>query len=352
MMFPEILHDIPQAFVHPLDQPGIMLLRPGPLVAVLRVFVGIRKPLVVSALIQRRMQSVMGHVQIKGLASLPGIGPDGFQAFNGLPRQGLRQKYLVLVIIILIQSAHMVKPLSVMPGTAVIRRMADLRTCDIIIKSHIQRIGTRSSLRAEMGLPAMDGNITALLQHLWQCSRRGKRTRHVIAHILPGNGAFCRSPGGSAYRLKAVQRPVRRQEAPAVGVRRPVLFPYPAGHAVPRRIHAGHQAHPGRSAKGMSICIRKRHALGSQLLHIRRPVAPVQKGFLRVALAVGPERVGSILPSHVIYQENDDIGLLSGNRVGTIAQSGCPGKQEQCSADGRHNTGSKLHGRNQQKPFS
>ena len=25
----------------------------------------------------------------------------------------------------------------------------------------------------------------------------------------------------------------------------------------------------------MSICIRKRHALGSQLLHIRRPVAPV-----------------------------------------------------------------------------
>ena len=40
------------------------------------------------------------------------------------------------------------------------------------------------------------------------------------------------------------------------------------------------------------------------------------------------------------------------DRVGTIAQSGCPGKQEQCSADGRHNTGSKLHGRNQQKPFS
>ena len=102
----------------------------------------------------------------------------------------------------------------------------------------------------------------------------------------------------------------------------------------------------------MGICIRKRHALGSQLLHIRRPVAPVQKGFLRVALTVGPERVGSILPSHVIYQENDDIGLLSGNSVGTIAQSGCPGKQEQYSANGGHNTGSKLHGCNQQKPFS
>ena len=60
----------------------------------------------------------------------------------------------------------------------------------------------------------------------------------------------------------------------------------------------------------MSICIRKRHALGSQLLHIRRPVAPVQKGFLRVALAGGPERVGSILPSHIIDQKEYDVGTF------------------------------------------
>ena len=164
-------------------------------------------------------------------------------------------------------------------------------------------------------------------------------------HVFPGNGAFRRPPGGNPDRLEAVEGPVRRLEIFVVAVRRSVLLPHPAGHAVPRRIHAGHQAHAGRRAEGMGVRIRKRHALRGQLLHVGRAVALVQERLLRVAPVVGPERVGRILPAHVIHQENDDIGLLSGNGVGSIALGGRPGKQGKRAAGGGQETGGELHGR-------
>lgn len=155
-------------------------------------------------------------------------------------------------------------------------------------------------------------------------------------------GALRHSLGGRSDWLKTVEGPVRRLEILAILVCRLVLLPDPVGNPVAARIHAGHQAYARRRAEGVRIRIRKRHALGGQFLHVRRPVALVQESLDRLALFIRPERHGRILPSHVIHQENNDIGLFSGNGMGGILGRR-PCKQGEYAAGGGEETDCELH---------
>lgn len=77
---------------------------------VIGVGVLFRKPLVITAHVEGGMDGVVGHVQVERLVRLPGVFPDGIQAFQRLLRQGFRQECVVFIVIIFIQSADMEIP--------------------------------------------------------------------------------------------------------------------------------------------------------------------------------------------------------------------------------------------------
>lgn len=75
----------------------------------------------------------------------------------------------------------------------------------------------------------------------------------------------------------------------------------PVRYPVTACIHAGIEAATARRADTGSISLGKHHTLAGEAFHVRRFVY-----FIIMCLFL-PEREGSILPAHIIYQEENNI---------------------------------------------
>ena len=315
----QVLPDVAQALVHPLDQGGVAFFVVGPVVAVVRVGVVFRKPLVIAAHVEGGVDGVMGHVQVEGLVRLLGVVPDGVQAFQHLLSQGLCQEDVVFIIVVLIQAADVEVPRAVFLGAPVVRRAADFRAGDVVVKAEEFGIGPRGIFGAEVGLPAVDGGIALFFEQGGQTQHRGKGLFHLVLDFLFRQGEKGGAGRFGAQRLHAVDAPVRRSfERLVAGIRGLVPQERPVGDAVPGGVHAGDEAAPAGGTDGLRIGVREDHALLAQGLHVGRAVALVQEGGLGRAVRFPPEGQGGILPAHVVHQEKDDVGALLGFRAGRV----------------------------------
>lgn len=163
--------------------------------AVIGVGVLFRKPLVIAAHVEGGMDGVMGHVQVERLVRLPGVFPNGVQAFQRLLRQGFRQECVVFIVIIFIQSADMEIPRAVFPGTPVVRRAAYFRAGDIVVKAEEPGIGSGRIFGAEMSFSAVDGGITLFLSRAGSPSTWVKGFSILYWIFLPsGEDGWFRTP--------------------------------------------------------------------------------------------------------------------------------------------------------------
>jgi len=160
-------------------------------------------------------------------------------------------------------------------------------TGNIYIKTDRQGVGSWCMLGAKMCFPCMDCKISILSQDFRECfciNRSfnplfGRQTVHIphrsIQFVIPSI-VGCIHPQG------------------------------PVCNLVSRCIHPCHQAYPGRRTYGTGIGIRKLHPLGGKFFHIGCAKTLIDRCFLK------PERNGSILPAHIIYQKQDNIGFFKG----------------------------------------
>src|SRR5688500_9916809 len=78
----------------------------------------------------------------------------------------------------------------------------------------------------------------------------------------------------------------------------------PVRDAVMRGVHARHHTHAGRCANRCCVSVCKFHSVSCETLHIRGMIPTIELRLL------GPKWKGSVLPSHVIYEEYDNIRTL------------------------------------------
>ena len=121
--------------------------------------------------------------------------------------------------------------------------------------------------------------------------------------------------------VQALPVPVGR----TVGIAVVGLGVYPVGDSVTGGVLAGEQAGAGRRADALGIELGEAYTLVGQPLHIRRAVPAVERMLHRLPLRVGQKGHRSIHKSHVIHEENYDIGPLLSGLSGTAA-----GDQSQC----------------------
>ena len=76
----------------------------------------------------------------------------------------------------------------------------------------------------------------------------------------------------------------------------------PVGYPVTRGVSSCNQATAGGRTDTAGIGLGEHHTLFGKALHIRSFV------YLVVVCLLGPERQGCILPAHVVYHEENDVG--------------------------------------------
>ena len=81
-----------------------------------------------------------------------------------------------------------------------------------------------------------------------------------------------------------------------------------------------HDSRTGRRADTLRIESAKACALCSEARHARRAIPLVQRIDHRLSVGVGEERHRGIHHSHVIDQEDDNVGLVSGPHTASSEQ--------------------------------
>ena len=236
------------------------------------------------------MNGVVRHVEVERLPVRDRL----LDGLDGLPREGLGQVDVLPVI--RLQARHVPDEggrIGAPCGTEVLfapvaARPARAMTGDVHVETKIQGILAWCVLGAEMRLSHVDGAIAS-----------GSQQR----------GQWCglHRPLNAGVGADAVKVPVGRLDTLARAVRRAVLSQGPVRHAVPRHVHARQRADPRGGTDRRGIGLRELHPFVGEPLHVRRVIAAVQCGGFRM------ERNGGLLPSHVIHEEEDDVGSVGGS---------------------------------------
>ena len=121
----------------------------------------------------------------------------------------------------------------------------------------------------------------------------------------------------------AVAVPVGRLHAVVSGIRHHIPLQSPVSNTVTCHVHARHQAATRGRTDRTGVCLREHHALTGQPLHVGCVV------HLVVACLLMPKRHRRILPSHIINDEDNDVGAA----VFLLRTSGAT-PQEGCSSHG------------------
>jgi hypothetical protein len=198
----QVFPDVAQALVHPFDQAGIPLLVVGPFVAVVGIGIVFRKTLVIAAHVERGVDGVMGHVQIERLVGFPGVLADGIQAFESFLSESFRQEGVVFIIVVLVQALDVEIAGAVFLGTPVIRRTADFRAGDVVVEPEEFGVGSRRVLGAEVGLSAVNGRVSLLLEQGREGQDRSERLVHLVPDFLFRQRQMSGSGRFGACRLK------------------------------------------------------------------------------------------------------------------------------------------------------
>lgn len=159
-------------------------------------------------------------------------------------------------------------------------------SCNVYIKADGDWIGSGCTIRSEMGLAAVNGMVARLLQQ----GRQGCCQYGIVDTL---------------HRAHAIVVPIRwNQYTVWIIGRRIPFYIGPIGNIVTGHIHARHQADTSGRADRIGICIGELHSSLGHPLHIGRMEYGVEgRGFV-------PERQGTILPTHIIHHEKNDVGLL------------------------------------------
>ena len=282
----EPVHQVAQTLVHTFDERSIgSFLVAQPLANVLGEEAHV--------LVDRHMDGIMGHVEVEGLVVLLGL----VQRLDGFARQSLSGKDTCTPIILQSGNGHQRIGLSVACVAVVLLaqvggQSAGSMAGNIHFKPPVGRILSRSVDGTPMGFAAMDGVITALTEQFDEGSSYVGivRTLHLTDTIVV--------PVGQLHRI-----------ALAVGLL--VALQRPVGHPMAGIVGSRNEAAPGSRTDVAGIRLSEHHALLGQPLHIRRLVGFVVRSLL------GPEGQRGILPSHVIYHKENNVGtfLLLGNRL-------------------------------------
>ena len=224
---------------------------------------------------------VVGHVQVERFA----LG-DGFvYLLFGLQRQCVGQEGGGAVI--LLQVRYGPCALSFDPTVSVLTmvasRVADGRAGDVDVKAQSGRVFAFAVLASEVRLAYVDGLVSGCFQY--------------------GRIDLC-------IGLQALPVPFIGAELVAV-----VAFGvYPVGGAVACRVLSCHDGRARGRADALGVEGGEARALCGQPFHVGRAVPVVQRLALGFSVAVGDEGDGSIHQSHIVYEEDYDVGALLGSQ--------------------------------------
>ena len=155
-------------------------------------------------------------------------------------------------------------------------------TGNIDLESPVVRIFSRSVDRAEMGLPAVDRVVSAVLQEL---DERGSDE----------------GVAGPRNLADTVIVPIRYDEQAVFAVGCLVFLECPVGDTVAGSIRPGDQAATGRRTDTAGVCLCEHDSLAGKTLHVGSLVHFV------IMCLFFPERQGSVFPSHIVNHKKDDI---------------------------------------------
>ena len=295
--FLEVIHQIPQGFVHAADQGaeiaeiaadgnsrfkgrarGISIVVP----------VGVR-------LVVPLVDGVMGHVREERRILIHG----GLDLLLHLQRQGICQEIPLPVFrrsgsVIFLQVRNMGVPGAELILSTVGGGLSGGAAGYVDVKSQVGWIGIKLVGRGEVGLSHRDSPVAGILQHA------GERN-FLLAH--PGH-----VPLGSTDVGKTA----------AVFIQRGGIHGRPVGDPVTGGGLARHQGRAARRTQGARIGIRELHPLRRQPFHGGRFVKGVQLRNDGLAVLVIKWH-GRILPAHVVHQEHQDVGRVlrqNGNNQG------------------------------------
>ena len=173
-------------------------------------------------------------------------------------------------------------------------------TGNIDLESPVVRIFSRSVDRAEMGLPAVDRVVSAVLQEL---DERGSDE----------------GVAGPRNLADTVIVPIRYGEQAVFAVGCLVFLECPVGDTVAGGIRPRDQAATGRGADTAGIGLGEHDSLAGEAFHVGRLV-----DFVIMRLFC-PERQGSLFPSHIVNHKEDDVrpfGRLIGRLHISCLESG------------------------------
>ena len=232
----------------------------------------------------RSMDGIMRHIQIERPVFVDRLFYR-LQCFEG---QCLGQEGSGVVIFL--QARHMETSRTVFILGQITSRSSICGSGNVYIKAEIGRIGTGSRFRTEMSLSAMDGVITGFLQNLRECCNRSSVGQIVCS--------------GLGSRLNTVKIPAWELNHIAVRIGLRIVIQRPVGHTVTGCIHSRHQTASSRRRNGASVCLHEFYSILGHLLHIRSVITTVQRSFFLI------ERNGCLLPSHIVYQKQNDVRML------------------------------------------
>ena len=243
------------------------------------------------------MNGIMRHVKEERLVVLLRF----IQCFGSFPCQGFGDKDILSPVFIQARNGEPGTRLAVCPVTEIgFSQITGKATAgmsgNVYFESEMIRVLSRCIYRSPMGFSAMDGMITVIFQYL---SHRGNLVSMFDACDL----------------TDTVYIPVRQFQHIALPVCRFVFGVCPVRYPVTACIHAGIEAATTRRADTGSISLGKHHTLAGEAFHVRRFVY-----FIIMCLFL-PEREGSILPAHIIYQEENNIRPVL--RFGRFSLPGC-----------------------------
>ena len=232
---------------------------------------------------KRRMDGVMGEVQEERLLALDDLG----DVFLGLQGQGLGKKGFRAVILVQMRHGMVRAPraLAVIFLRVITARCPERRAAHVDVEPEIQRLRSFASVRSKVRFAYVDGLVAFRAQHA--------RQRHVA--LLKAGPVPALRPVGSAIVTARV---------------------YPVSRPMARGVLPGHDRDARRRTHAHCIKLIKPNALLGQTLHSRRAVVIIQRVPFGFALSVCKKRHGGVHYTHVINQEDHDVGQLGRRKVG------------------------------------
>lgn len=233
------------------------------------------------------VEGIVRHVEVEGLFFLGRLG-DGFLRFDG---EGFGEEGVAAVVVgevgdavsvFLVLSFDFVAVVSL---AVVAAGLADAVATNVDVEAEIERVLAFVIEGSEVAFSDMDALVAGLPEE---------------------------SGEGEAGFGEAGPVPVGGGELGAV-----VGFGFdPVCGFVAGGILARHDGDAGGGADGLGVELAEAGALGGEALHVRRAVETVERMLYRGAFFIGEKGERGVHGAHVIDEEEDDVGLVSGGKCG------------------------------------